>query len=61
MERSNRIRVRETRDTLHGENTAKVIRYGLPDLWAVIRDSDGKKALLMVSVFGYMSNRDNRA
>lgn len=61
MERSNRIRVRETRDTLHGENTAKVIRYRLPDLWAVIRDSDGKKALLMVSVFGYMSNRDNRA
>ncbi|EKH2730764.1 hypothetical protein O7C87_003379 [Salmonella enterica] len=38
-----RTRVRESRDTLHGETTATVIRYGLPGQCAVIRDSNGKK------------------
>ncbi|EAB7739575.1 hypothetical protein B5864_13830 [Salmonella enterica] len=38
-----RIRIRETRNTLHGETTATVIRYGLPGQCAVVRDSDGEK------------------
>ncbi|ECF5936988.1 hypothetical protein FNI43_19055 [Salmonella enterica subsp. diarizonae] len=41
-----RIKVRETRDTLHGETTATVIRYGLPGQCAVIRDSNGKKGAI---------------
>ncbi|EKK3318901.1 hypothetical protein PMI54_004215 [Salmonella enterica] len=41
-----RIRAREARDTLHGETTATVIRYGLSGQCAVIRDSDGKKGAI---------------
>ncbi|EAV0889092.1 hypothetical protein ETK16_09575 [Salmonella enterica] len=41
-----RTRVREARDTLHGETTATVIRYGLPGQCAVIRGSDGKKGAI---------------
>lgn len=36
-----RIRVRETRDTLHGEITATIIRYGLPGQCTIIPDNDG--------------------
>lgn len=41
-----RIRVRETRDTLHGETTATVIRYGLSGQCAVVRDCEGKNGAI---------------
>lgn len=41
-----RTRVRESRDALHGETTATVIRYGLPGQCAVIRDSNGEKGAI---------------
>ncbi|HFW4211713.1 TPA: hypothetical protein ACIBOM_004852 [Salmonella enterica subsp. enterica serovar Reading] len=41
-----RIRIREARDTLHGEITATVISYGLPGQCVVIRDNDGEKGTI---------------
>ncbi|HCL5309955.1 TPA: hypothetical protein N2G38_002235 [Salmonella enterica] len=41
-----RTRIRETRDTLHGETTATVIRYGLPGQCAVARDDEGKEGAI---------------
>lgn len=41
-----RIRVRETRDTLHGETMATVILYGLSGQCVVVRDRAGRKGAI---------------